>query len=541
MYLRYITGWFLFHEKTRKKKKTASSNEIPPRMGFPTTPTFKTGTVLAGWLQPKDHSKDERVYVEITKLAGYVLDSNPRLRGYWISTPKAYYWLQDPDERGLAPTQMDRFFEQRLVMDMVFALEQKARDLGTEEFMQKDIQDILPLLESNPNAARVEKRILKDIPHVLIYGYLRDFVCFSLDEDELGKCKLIESLTEATKARVDKIEKADKDEWVMGIEEQLGQMPWGGPQDECLQQSLDLVSGDDDLKQHTDESEQSTTKTKGRVKAETSTQATAKHQSNGGTDEHGPKERKDQRIDEVERERTDTSEQSTAKVGGHVVTEEASKPSEAKCKSRMATKEQSHPSTPKEHEPERSDSPKRPTTMSDVNRRLTADENKKYWRSLSDTFTFASGATKKEISRSSFFEHMAYFEFGVEKALTARKIIRILLSSLQANHSKDVVLGILTGLSKKQANNRCASSVLFESFRVYMIDRLREMQENDVDVKNMTCGFSSGLRDLLDLIHTILSHEHFRGKQDRLHERLKQDGDVDWLVGVKEVSAVSTL
>lgn len=100
--------------------------------------------------------------------------------------------------------------------------------------------------------------------------------------------------------------------------------------------------------------------------------------------------------------------------------------------------------------------------------------------------------------------------------------------------------GLLRGLVKVQQNGLCAGFVILETFRRYMVNRLEENYENNVDVKQMTCGYSRCLQQLLDLLYSILTHSVVESNRDEFLDKLRQY-DVDCVGGVDEVRCLAML
>lgn len=235
MSLRHLSRWFL----VQKKNSNQPINKLP-RLSLPPS-TFKANTVLGGWLVPVNPQKHKEVYVEIADLKSYVMDSNRDFRGYWVCTETSYYWLCDPDEEGHPNSQFDKFFVHRMILDVTFAMVQKAHEIGAEKFVKKDVHEILPLVRSplSSDVVRTELRILRDIPNHVLVGYLRDFVVPDVRTIgfDLNECNLVMSLRDLAKGKAQRVGKPDKDEWLLAVEEQLKQLPWGGPADKASKQT----------------------------------------------------------------------------------------------------------------------------------------------------------------------------------------------------------------------------------------------------------------------------------------------------------------
>ena len=223
----YITDWFI---RMRNGQGPVS---------FPETPKEWGDTILAGWLLPTNNDRENQ-YVETENLTGYVLDWGDDMRGYWVATSKAYFWLRNPKQQpscrdpsgvggGPARTQLGLFFNHRLIKDLFFALMEKGKSMSKTDFEKSTITSMLPLLNSeNPDAAvRAETQILNNIvPNSnLIQHAIDAHLC------EHRYCPFINSIRSLGVLDQRQVgTEADLEAWALDMENQLGQELWGGPE-----------------------------------------------------------------------------------------------------------------------------------------------------------------------------------------------------------------------------------------------------------------------------------------------------------------------
>jgi hypothetical protein len=88
---RILSDWFIC------KKSTAYSRSHFPRKrtALPRQGNHLDKYVLYGTIKP-NHPQQEPLKVELTNLVHYTIDHSREFRGYWVATPEANYWLQQP-------------------------------------------------------------------------------------------------------------------------------------------------------------------------------------------------------------------------------------------------------------------------------------------------------------------------------------------------------------------------------------------------------------------------------------------------------------
>ena len=122
--------------------------------------------VLRGWLTSE--SRGDQIRVRITEFVRWSMDRSPSLRGYWIQTKHAWYWLKEPSEAtkpiGVRIRCGDEDEEAVVVEAALPSMDEVHMEMRARQNLVSELCDVFLFDEAEPNAYRHLKHHSKHKP-----------------------------------------------------------------------------------------------------------------------------------------------------------------------------------------------------------------------------------------------------------------------------------------------------------------------------------------------------------------------------------------
>jgi len=233
--------------------KSKKVKQIPLPMD---TLHFPPDAVLCGWLQPpppsdkKQQQELKPVLIQLDQLSYYSMDRSSEYRGYWVPTNNddndddnnnnngALYWLQEP-QAGTLPNELH--FPARAVLALVTLLVEHVfgnwrRNLHVDMTVDLVLRErpLLPGVSSSTERSLtkrivLEKRVLAKYQKTVAL-HLAGYLPGRLENDK--SCTFLHSLKRLHTDGYHRITEPELWPWVVNIEREYHQHPWGGPMGE---------------------------------------------------------------------------------------------------------------------------------------------------------------------------------------------------------------------------------------------------------------------------------------------------------------------